>query len=325
MKESPVYSIIIPHHNIPKLLQRLLDSIPKRDDTEIIVVDDNSSPEVVDFSHFPGSDRHDVKLILDKKGGFGGYARNLGLNIARGEWLLFADSDDYFNYCIGDILDEFADAPADVIYFKGNSVDTDTYVQEYRSRHVNQLIDLFEKDRIKAETRLRYEFGEPWCKLIRHSLVKDNNIRFEERSIHNDTAFSYLVGYYARKIAVDKRALYCITVRDGSVSREISESKKLERIENFGNSSRFFLQHNIPMVEKRHFRQLYLCRKENTETFNAGVNILLSLGFTKKEIDKGLRNERIELLKERVKDNVKKILYRMLKQYSVDGYIVIRE
>ena len=62
------FSIIIPHYNIPKLLQRCLDSIPQRPDLEVIVVDDNSSPDIVDFNHFPGSDRSDVKLILDKKG-----------------------------------------------------------------------------------------------------------------------------------------------------------------------------------------------------------------------------------------------------------------
>ena len=47
------YSVIIPHKNIPKLLQRCLDSIPVRDDLQVIVVDDNSDLDVVDFSHFP--------------------------------------------------------------------------------------------------------------------------------------------------------------------------------------------------------------------------------------------------------------------------------
>lgn len=67
MKNKPIYSIIIPHYNIPDLLQRLLDSIPQREDIEIIVVDDNSSSDVVDFNHFPGSDRNDVRIIFDKK------------------------------------------------------------------------------------------------------------------------------------------------------------------------------------------------------------------------------------------------------------------
>lgn len=47
-----LYSIIIPHKDIPCLLQRCLDSIPPRDDVQIIVADDDSSPDVVDFAHF---------------------------------------------------------------------------------------------------------------------------------------------------------------------------------------------------------------------------------------------------------------------------------
>ena len=57
-----LYSIIIPHKDIPCLLQRCLDSIPPRDDVQIIVADDDSSPDVVDFAHFPGSDRADVEI-----------------------------------------------------------------------------------------------------------------------------------------------------------------------------------------------------------------------------------------------------------------------
>lgn len=43
------YSIIIPHYNIPELLQRCLDSIPERDDVQVIVVDDNSDSSKVDL------------------------------------------------------------------------------------------------------------------------------------------------------------------------------------------------------------------------------------------------------------------------------------
>ena len=52
--EGTNYSIIIPHKNIPQLLKRCLDSIPQRDDVQIIVVDDNSSSDIVDFANFPG-------------------------------------------------------------------------------------------------------------------------------------------------------------------------------------------------------------------------------------------------------------------------------
>ena len=90
------FSVIIPHHNIPKLLQRCLDSIPDIPDVQVIVVDDNSSKEMVDFDHFPGKERKYTTFVFDKSGGGAGRARNIGMKQAEGEWLVFADADDFF-------------------------------------------------------------------------------------------------------------------------------------------------------------------------------------------------------------------------------------
>ena len=46
------FTIIIPHFNTPTLLLRLINSIPEHDDLELIIVDDNSDPTVVDFDNF---------------------------------------------------------------------------------------------------------------------------------------------------------------------------------------------------------------------------------------------------------------------------------
>ena len=60
------YSIIIPHKNIPQLLQRCLDSIPVRDDVQVIVVDDNSDSRIVDFHNFPKWKGSEYKVLFSK-------------------------------------------------------------------------------------------------------------------------------------------------------------------------------------------------------------------------------------------------------------------
>ena len=100
------FSIIIPHKNIPSLLQRCLDSIPMRDDLQIIIVDDNSDPKKVDFGNFPGLNDARCHVIFTKEGKGAGYARNIALNIAASKWVLFADADDFYST---DILNEFLD------------------------------------------------------------------------------------------------------------------------------------------------------------------------------------------------------------------------
>ena len=298
--DSITYSIIIPHKNIPKLLKRCLDSIPKRDDTEIIVVDDNSDRNIVDFNSFPGYDREDVHLVFDTVGGGGGHARNIGLSHAKGKWVMFVDADDFFNYCINDVLNEYKDSPSDITFFKANSVDSDSYEPRQRAVHLNCFIDSFLNKEPLAELSLRYLFGEPWCRLIRRSLIEDNQISFEETSIHNDTAFAYKVGYAANKISVDKRCIYTLTYRSNSVSVSISETKKLERIQVFCRAKRFFMEKGIeiePLLNEP-YRQLAICKIEGTETYQQGYTYALSQNIDSSYLKKKIA---FEVLKLRVK------------------------
>ena len=114
------YSIIIPHKNIPDLLLRCLDSIPRRDDIQIIIVDDNSNPQKVDFENFPGLGDPCVEVYFTKEGKGAGYARNVGLKYAKGKWLFFADSDDTYTSSFSKFLTDSKDLVADVVYFKAN-------------------------------------------------------------------------------------------------------------------------------------------------------------------------------------------------------------
>jgi len=88
------YSIIIPHKNISQLLERCLRSIPSREDLEIIVVDDNSShEEIANIKHFQSQpDIPDFLLLLTSEGKGAGFARNRGVERAKGKWVVFADA-----------------------------------------------------------------------------------------------------------------------------------------------------------------------------------------------------------------------------------------
>lgn len=280
--EDIKYSIIIPHKNIPNLLSRCLSSIPRRDDTEIIVVDDNSDAEVVDFDNFPGKDRPDVILVFTKESKGGGYARNVGLSYAKGQWVIFADADDYFNYCINDVLDEYKENDFyDLVFYNANSVDTNTYQNTHRAEHLNGYIGLYEKNKKKGLNKLRYLFGEPWSKMVRRTLIEKNNIKFDETLIHNDTTFSYLVGHYGKNIHVDKRAIYCITVRQGSVSVTLDEERILTRIEVFARGQLFFKANGINERLDWQYVQLAELLFIDFSLFKKGVKILRVLGYNK--------------------------------------------
>lgn len=217
------YSIIIPHRDIPKLLQRCLDSIPQRPDLEVIVVDDNSNPEVVDFDHFPGMERPDTTVIFDKSGKGAGRARNIGLEHAKGKWLLFADADDLFVDGMYDIICQWADSDAYLVFFKNRCVVSDNLDQKISRLtpiSINNYIDEYLSTGDERYVRLRHSV--PWGKLCRRDFVASHEFLYDEVQYSNDYYFSVCIGYYARKIEVTDTVLYIYTTRKGALTESFN-------------------------------------------------------------------------------------------------------
>ena len=116
--DCPLFSIIIPHKEIPDLLMRCLRSIPVSEDIQVIVVDDNSPNADTYLERYPELSRPYLEFIRTTKGGGAGYARNVGLDHAKGKWLLFADSDDFFCEHAFEVIKEYEESDADVIFLR---------------------------------------------------------------------------------------------------------------------------------------------------------------------------------------------------------------
>ncbi|MBP5364984.1 MAG: glycosyltransferase family 2 protein [Bacteroidales bacterium] len=289
MEESYKYTVIIPHKNIPNLLQRCLDSIPQRDDLEVIIIDDNSNAERVNFDEFPGLNRANTKVIFDKSGKGAGHARNIGIEVALGKMILFADSDDFFNNGFNDFLTDYSnDNSSDLLFFNANSVYTDSYKPAHRADHLHTFIDEYKSGKKNGEKKLRFIFGEPWGKVVKKTLLDKYDIRFEETPIHNDTAFSYKVGYYAETIAVDNRELYCITVRSGSTSVSENREKLLIRIGVFGRAEKFLKSKGVKLYSLLHYRQIVSNLRHSYSLYKESKNVLLNEGFSNFDIYKGI-------------------------------------
>lgn len=279
------YTIIIPHHNLPHLLYRCLSSIPNRNDIQTIVIDDKSDEQYIQYLKEIESQFVNVSFYYLSECSGAGKARNIGLKKALGKYILFADSDDFFNYCIHDILNEYKGEDADIIYFNANSLDTDSYIQTRRNEQLSGMIREYSRNQINGLFKLRYIFGEPWCKMVKHEIIKSNNIKFEETNIHNDTAYSYLVGYYSKKAKVDNRCLYCVTDRVNSVSRQISLERLLTRTEVFSNANKFFREHHINRFEERALRpMMQFLLKGNWEYYNKCRQIIINSGISSNEL-----------------------------------------
>ena len=281
------YSVIIPHYNIPNLLKRAINSIPTRNDVEIIVVDDGSETHNLESVREICKNKANV-IELDKNKG-GGKARNIGIDAARGEFVIFLDADDFFNYCINDILNDYADTKQDVIFFKGNCIYSDTYMNGNRFDYLNRIIDIWFTNPTQGEYLLRYHFGVPVCKIIRKNVITDNNIKFDEVPIHDDVTFSYTLGYKAKTITADHRCLYCATIRDGSVNKQQSAALTLLTICILGRAVLFFrsIGKDDAGYETSLSHNLYiLLRRKDYQSFNKGFEHLQELGLDRREMER---------------------------------------
>ncbi len=205
MNSPYAYSIIIPHRNTPDLLLRCLRSIPERQDTEVIVADDKSDIAEAELQSIVAS-HPCAKLITLKESKGAGHARNVALSQATGHWLVFADADDYFTPAIADVLDKYAkDTETDMVFLNALSVDENGItVPTPLSLHIER----YEKGRPLAEKVMRYATWTPWSRMLKRSLVEQNNLRFEEVPVGNDAMFVLRCTSLAKHISAESTPCY---------------------------------------------------------------------------------------------------------------------
>lgn len=270
------YSFIIPHYNTPVLLERCVNSIPQREDIQIIVVDDNS-----DTGKKPENMRADVEVVLldvaHSKGA--GHARNVGIERAQGKWLLFADADDFYREGFLNYLDEHSESPSDVIYFSTDSVNTKTLEPLARTQPWQSLIKEYDGS-VERTDAIKYKLHAPWNKMIRAEFISKYRIRFEEVLQGNDAMFSYLVGYFATDIEVIPSDLYTYTYTENSITtRKKNKSMYLCTWENYFKQRQFLSFVGTKQYSKGFFQKIcYLHRRYGfTETIKALFLLLTNI------------------------------------------------
>ncbi|MBR4065058.1 MAG: glycosyltransferase family 2 protein [Tidjanibacter sp.] len=218
------YSIIIPHYNSIVSLRRLLKSIPIRNDIEVIIIDNSPIPIGIDDIGVEGR----YILLYSDHNRYAGGARNVGLDKAKGEWLIFADADDFFQNNAFSVFDEYCTSNADLIYFKVASVYDDTLEPAERHKEWNLIIDKYNKKEA-SEIATKLQYVVPWGKMIRRALVVENAIKFDEVVAANDVMFSTICACRSKRFVVDNRQVYVVTITYGSLANrrdtEVIESR----------------------------------------------------------------------------------------------------
>jgi len=201
-------SVIVPVYNVEPYLRECLDSILAQTfrDLEVILVDDGStdgSGRICDEYQ-----RKDNRIVVFHAENHGlSAARNLGIDNAHGEWLMFVDSDDW-------VKPEFCMLPyqtaiehkADMVIFGIMRVHRDL---------TESLIDLELNGEVTQEQAVSYGRNAAWNKLYRRELF--DGIRYPARRLYEDALTTYKTIYQAKKIIFLNIPLYYYRSRDGSI------------------------------------------------------------------------------------------------------------
>lgn len=212
------YSLVIPHYNEAQRLELLLESIPSRDDIQVIVVDDCST----DQEKFSELKRlfHEVVFLSTNKNSGAGAARNIGLLHIKGHYTLFADADDRFHPDAFYHFDEAVKRNADIYYFRADAKVEKTGERSVRADSLNKLVDEYLiSPNAENEFKLRLKHCVPWAKVYKSSFIKRTKIKFEEIPVSNDVYFNVINGALADKVFVSKNIVYiCYRLSDSLTS-----------------------------------------------------------------------------------------------------------
>ncbi len=204
--DSPVISIIVPVYHVEKYLRRCLDSILGQTfrDFELILVNDGGNEEETGICEEYAARDPRIRYVRQENRGLSA-ARNLGLSLASGKWLMFADSDDWVHpeFCAAALdMVEGTDAAMgifDLVCTRGD--ETTGYVD--RSRIEEGIHDSLTILRLRLSGKIP---GFVWNKIYLRSLW--DGIRFPVGENWEDEAVIHILIDRAGKIAISHRALY---------------------------------------------------------------------------------------------------------------------
>lgn len=241
--EQPLVSVIIPAYNAEKQLANCVDSICAQtwQNLEVIIVNDGSTDKTLAAAEALCAKDSRVKVISRKNSGASN-ARNAGLRLAQGEYIRFADSDDYMPpQAIKSLADAAEASGADLVvapYWMVLPPDMSllwTAEQNRRKSSGQPMLRAEAEERLYGflpagtysscayalnmlEKPATYFYGAVWNKLYRRSMIMEHGVKFDPKiRMAEDLAFNIDYLRFARSVCAVDTPVYYYIQNPGSV------------------------------------------------------------------------------------------------------------
>lgn len=259
MEEKTLFSIIVPVYNVEKYLDKCLASILRQTfkNFECIIIDDGSpdnSNAIID--KYVKLDQR-FKVIHQKNMGISA-ARNAGLDIAKGEYVVFVDSDDYI---ADDYLEKFAlkiaDTDADIVICG--------FIEAYKDYEKNKVFAVESTEVIKQNILADIWPSYVWNKCYKKDLF--TNIRFPVGKIFEDILTIPELCLYAQKIVcIPDKLYYYNRQNENSITTNMSSEKMYNLFQGHLKNRNLAIMNNIrclKLIDKRMVKDTTKCLFRN--------------------------------------------------------------
>ena len=226
MSDRVLVSVVIPMYNVENYIEKCLTSVRNQTypDVEIICVNDGSTDNTLSFVEKCASEDERV-VIVDKPNGGLSSARNAGMDVAKGQYVYFLDSDDWLEEDALESLVKCAgEHNADLVFFNAK-----TYFESEEAEAANKSYSdyysrkgiyegVFSGEAFFVELIKNWDFKPSACLLfIRREFLLETGIRFYEGILHEDNLFTITLLQKAGRTVLLNRVLYWRLLREASL------------------------------------------------------------------------------------------------------------
>ncbi len=218
-------SIIIPAYNCEDTLEAAVLSAEAFVDAEIIIVNDGSADSTQQITDSLKTKNPKIRSVMQKNQG-PAKARNTGIEIAAGEYLMFLDSDDTFKDNAADIVPIGLEDSPDVLIFG--------FVQRFSNMAPDKEYSLsspFSVDEYYKSNLL----NQVWNKAYKREFILNNNIRFKDYRYGEDRIFNAQVLSFSPKVKAIGDILYnynidrSLSLISGYIPEKFDSCKEINR------------------------------------------------------------------------------------------------
>lgn len=271
---NDLISVVIPVYKIEKYIGSCLESIQKQtyENIEILVVNDGSPDKSAEIAHEYAKNDSRIKVIDKKNGGLSD-ARNVGIEKAKGNYILLVDGDDYIaENMIEKMYDAIKESKSDLCICSINIVDENGQCAEHEN--FKPLIEpgIYTKEQMfeKITDIPNWFYVVAWNKLYKREIF--DKVKYPKGRIHEDEfVIHHIMDAVDQTICLEDRFYYYVQ-RNQSIMHADYSIKRMDVADAFLDRTDFFLnKHKITNAKKMFVRvrakliEGYIALNENSK------------------------------------------------------------